>query len=249
MSETLAALLLAHVLADFVFQTGWIVANKRRPAALLLHMLIVFLTAIAALGLWVPVVQWALPLGALALTHLVTDAIKARLGDGPGPYVADQAVHLLTLLLIAAWRPDLWSLGHWPGLLPDPLDPWLPVAMAWSAGMILAVRAGGFAIVKLLAPYRSYWVRSRVLSGGLNDAGRLIGELERGLTFVLVVAGHPTGVAFLIAAKSLLRFNATRDDRRIAEYVIIGTLASVGWSLLVAFGIQGLVSQLLPAAP
>ena len=36
MTETLAALLLAHVLADFVFQTRWIVQNKRRPSVLLL---------------------------------------------------------------------------------------------------------------------------------------------------------------------------------------------------------------------
>ena len=35
MIETFTALLLAHALADFVFQTGWMVAGKRRAGPLL----------------------------------------------------------------------------------------------------------------------------------------------------------------------------------------------------------------------
>lgn len=50
MIETFAALLFAHVLADFVFQTNWITDNKRRPQVLLLHALIVLFTAQAALA-------------------------------------------------------------------------------------------------------------------------------------------------------------------------------------------------------
>ena len=51
-----------------------------------------------------------------------------------------------------------------------------------------------------------------------------------------MVSGQAIGVGFLIAAKSLLRFGDISNSRRreIVEYVIIGTFASFGWSLLVA---------------
>ena len=41
MPETFAALLFAHVLADFIFQTNWMVAHKRRLPVMLAHVGIV----------------------------------------------------------------------------------------------------------------------------------------------------------------------------------------------------------------
>ena len=57
------------------------------------------------------------------------------------------------------------------------------------------------------------------------------------MILMLVLAGQPDGIGFLIAAKSILRFNElARDaDRRVSEYVIIGTLASFAWALGAAF--------------
>lgn len=46
MIETFTALLLAHVLADFVLQTRWMVANKRRAAGLALHGTVVLMDAL-----------------------------------------------------------------------------------------------------------------------------------------------------------------------------------------------------------
>jgi hypothetical protein len=45
-----------------------------------------------------------------------------------------------------------------------------------------------------------------------------------------------------------------KDDRALSEYVIIGTLASVGWAILTAFATQILLTALpplgiLPLAP
>ena len=245
MLETAAALLLAHALADFVFQSSWMVENKRQPHVLALHAGIVLIASLLALGQ-----LWSLPVLVLALLHLATDAAKARLGNGGlRPYLLDQIAHFSAIAMIAVWAPDLWRTGVWANRLPDEAAAALPSIMVVAAGLIFAVRAGGFAVAALLQPYNRYWVRYRVLSGGLKDAGRRIGELERGLAFVLVLAGYPTGVAFLIAAKSVLRFNATRDDRRIAEYVIIGTLASVGWALIMAFAAQAMLHGLTLPPP
>ena len=228
MTETLAALLFAHVLADFVFQNGWMVANKRRVEGLAAHGTVVLACAIAATG------QVALSLVWLTALHLAVDALKARVGRGLMAFLADQAAHLLTLVALALWQPWLFAQGLWGDVAP------LPGVMAALAGFVLATRAGGFAIGLLMSPFAAKL--ASLASGGdpvtaesLPGAGRIIGLLERGLIFGLILLGQPEGVGLLMAAKSILRFGAVKDDRALSEYVIIGTLASFGWALIVAY--------------
>lgn len=84
----------------------------------------------------------------------------------------------------------------------------------------------------------------------LPGGGQMIGILERGLIFGLMIAGLPAGIGFLIAAKSVLRFETIQsggedDSRQMAEYVIIGTLASFAWALAVSMGTLALLHSLL----
>lgn len=231
MIETFTALLFAHVLADFVLQTGWMVARKRQPLVLLLHGMIVLITLQLATG-HVP----ALPLLALAAAHVLIDAVKTYTPHhgGLAPFLIDQTAHLATLVIVAWLAPDLWQTGLWSGLI------WLPGLMAVAAGLVITTRAGGFAVGLLMAP----WAQSG-LPKGLENGGALIGLLERGLVFLLLLVGQPGGVGFLIAAKSVLRFDTAREQSA-GEYVIIGTLASFGWALLFGYGTIALLS-VLPA--
>ncbi len=241
LTETFAALLFAHALADFVLQPGWMVARKGTPHVLLAHVAVVAATAWAALGF--PLHP---AIAVLAALHLATDALKIWvLGDRLGGYLADQALHLLALAGIALWQPGLYAAGLWAGPLPPMPDAALaalPEAMAYGAGAILATLAGGYAIGKLLAPLLA--ARPALTEDSLEDAGRIIGLLERGVAWFLVVVGQPAGVGFLIAAKSVLRFTAAKDDRRVSEYVIIGTLASMGWALAAGHGTLALVAAI-----
>jgi hypothetical protein len=239
MTETLASLLFAHALADFVLQPGWMVRRKREVPLLLAHIGIVAATAWAATGF--PLHP---SIAVLAALHLATDALKLWvLGDRLGGFLADQALHLAAILGIALWVPGLFAAGLWAGPLP-PVPQGalaaLPEAMAHGAGAILATLAGGHAVGKLLQPFLD--AEPKLAKDSLADAGRLIGLLERAVAWFLVVVGQPAGVGFLIAAKSVLRFGAAQDDRRVSEYVIIGTLASVGWALAAAWATLGLVA-------
>jgi hypothetical protein len=223
MPETLAALLFAHVLADFVFQTNWIVANKLNPKGLALHGSIVLATAVVATGTIDPGLLW------LTALHIAIDALKARTRRGLGPFLLDQAAHLGTIAALAYARPTLWADGFWADLTG------LPALMLIVAGAILATRAGGFSVGLLVEPFAAK-LPAEISAESLPGAGRVIGQLERGLIFALIFLGQPGGVGLLIAAKSILRFGAVRDDRALSEYVIIGTLASFAWALLVAYG-------------
>ena len=62
--------------------------------------------------------------------------------------------------------------------------------------------------------------------------GRAIGILERLIVFGLVVTGNAMAVMFVLTAKAFTRFREL-DSRDFAEYVLIGTLMSVGLAALV----------------
>lgn len=252
MTETFIALLFAHTLADFAFQTNWIATNKRNPLALGLHTATVYVTAVAATGSFHPA------LIALALVHALIDIGKLGMtaiwksSPGLAPFLIDQALHLISLIAFAFWLSDLWAHGLWaPGAtvfgggtgifgtgfwaqgtaLPVTH---LPAVMVLLTGFLLATRAGGFAVGLLMEPFSPHLGKGDAAKS-LPGAGRVIGHLERGLIFALVLFGQAQGVGLLIAAKSILRFGAVKDDRRLSEYVIIGTLASFGWALVTAY--------------
>lgn len=236
MLETIAALLLAHALADFVFQTRHMAANKHRLVPLALHGATVFALSFAALGLNL----W--PALFVASLHILIDYAKARMGDGRlSHFLADQSAHGLVIVAAALLWPQ--GYGSLAFFIADqtttvPLNP--PDMLALVAGLILATRMGQFLVGKLMAPFAPAIHEE----DGLPNGGALIGLLERGLTFIFVLAGQTTGVGLLIAAKSFLRVGTANESRKMAEYVIIGTLASIGWALLMAYGTQSALTLL-----
>ncbi|WP_108263261.1 hypothetical protein [Mangrovicoccus ximenensis] len=117
-----------------------------------------------------------------------------------------------------------------------------------AAGGLFATRAGGIAVQMLIAPLlaRDWSLRAQVNGGGIKGAGAVIGQMERGLAFASVLTGNVAGIAVLVAAKSILRFSDAQKSRKIAEYVIIGTMASVGWAVLTGIATRMLVLGLLP---
>ena len=233
MTSTLAALLLAHTLADFVFQTRWMVLNKGNWRGLVLHGAVVLACLVAATGSLAPALVW------LTALHMATDALKARVRPALGPVLADQGAHLAAVLALALWQPEIWAGGIWAG------HPALPGLMALVAGAILTTRAGGFAIGFLMGPFAAK-LPGDDKAESLPGAGRVIGFLERGLIFALILLGQPEGVGLLIAAKSILRFGAVKDDRALSEYVIIGTLASFGWALVAGYATHAMLAALPP---
>lgn len=246
MLETMIALLLAHALADFVFQTRQMVANKAKMRVLLGHILIVGLTSAALLGQ----LHWPV-LGLIVASHLAMDAIKIHaMNDRLGAFVTDQAVHLGFIIIAALIWPHTYGTGIWAappallaGFIPAGWFQAMPGVMVVMAGAILAVRGGSFLIGKVMDPLKPHAESDLNTGTGLPDGGALIGVLERSLVFVLVLGGQFSAIGFLVAAKSILRFNPDQGQRAMTEYVIIGTLLSFGWAILVALATTYLYRQ------
>ncbi len=242
MIETLIALLFAHILADFLLQSGWMVARKRNLLVLVLHGGIVGGLSYAALGFTGEKVVLA-----IMASHLFFDVVKAYWPDtGWRAFLLDQALHLAAILVAATQFPDLYSSGIWQdyGLLgtppawlanvPETWVPALPLFMLLFGGLVLATRAGGFLIGEFMKPL------APGAPEGLPGAGAMIGNLERALAYLFILSGQPQNIGFLIAAKSVLRFSSAREDRGASEYVIIGTLMSFGWVIAVSMGVLAL---------
>ncbi|WP_037571324.1 hypothetical protein [Spirochaeta cellobiosiphila] len=67
--------------------------------------------------------------------------------------------------------------------------------------------------------------------------GKIIGVVERILFFSFVITGNYNLIAFILTAKGVTRFKEL-DNKKFAEYVLIGTLLSCTFSLIWAFFIK-----------
>jgi hypothetical protein len=235
------ALLLAHVLGDFVLQRTAVVNNKadRPVAAYAEHGLVHLFLMVGALAAFTtaPVIRFStlVALVVLTIVHIALDITKQHLTtDGRGSpawlFAWDQVLHVVTVAAVAAYLA--------PPSLRD-----LQTSWAWASDTVLVVTLGYTVVVfgagyfngVLLRPL-STPIETREgtepgqpvgMPGGLQRAGLLIGFFERFLIMTAVLVNSPAGVGLVIAAKSVFRFGEARSDRRAAEYFLIGTFVSV----------------------
>lgn len=216
-------LLAAHVFGDFVLQTNEMAKNKARWGVLLVHAGIHGGLVYLLLQQWE---GWQVPV-AVAAFHFGIDFIKSRRAASARAFAGDQAAHVLALALVASIAVSLgWE------------RPFGGLAWRWIvgfAGFVAVVRGVGFFVGakadELIAANSEL---RKTIKAGLKDGGKQIGRLERALIYVFILVGEPTGIGFLVAAKSILRFEESKQQP-VAEYVLIGTLWSFGLAMVIAW--------------
>lgn len=239
------ALVVAHLTGDFLLQRTAVVEARKNGSwwAYAEHGGWHLAALILVLAMFAPGVisrpsAFAVLVG-LVIAHLAVDWSKSRPGQILRPwfgFVADQAAHALVLALA-------WAMIIGPPAASD------VVAAAWHgagpqllvlmAAYLLALPSAGYLNASLLEPLA---VKAGQCDDGENsdeslaNAGKLIGWLERFLILTAVLVRSPTGVGFVLAAKSVFRFEDARHGRRAAEYFLIGTLLSVSEAVLVGLG-------------
>ncbi len=74
----------------------------------------------------------------------------------------------------------------------------------------------------------------------LENAGKYIGILERLFVYLFIISNHWEAIGFLLAAKSVFRFGDIKESRqrKMTEYILIGTLLSFGLAILVGMFTQ-----------
>jgi hypothetical protein len=138
------------------------------------------------------------------------DGVKQRLPDTTSWFAIDQAAHALSLIAFASWLSQDAILPGFTGRFYRPL--------VCVGGFLLVTRGAGFLIGKFA---RRLTVENELELDGLKNGGRWIGLFERSLIFILLFIDQPAGIGFLVAAKSILRFEEAKQQQ-LAEYVLIG---------------------------
>jgi hypothetical protein len=229
---TLFQWLFAHLVGDFLLQTQAMVRHKQRLKArswmLYLHSIVHGILVYLFVPSWD---LWIIPL-VVIFTHFIIDLWKLNQPENVVYFIIDQFLHLL--ILVGLWcmfvAPVNWLPKKWFAFQHS------TAVWAIATGYLLVT----FPLSLLLARATQRWRREAEEGGmrsaiSLNEAGKWIGIFERILVFTFVITSHFEGIGFLIAAKSILRFNDIKGNeaRKEAEYILIGTLMSFAFSILV----------------
>ena len=67
----------------------------------------------------------------------------------------------------------------------------------------------------------------------LANAGKWIGMTERIIVLLLVLQGQFSAIGLLVTAKGIIRFNEKDRPEAKTEYLVIGTLLSIGLAIAV----------------
>jgi hypothetical protein len=222
----LVKLLLAHLLGDFLFQPdSWVQAKERRKLAawqLYLHTLIHFVLIILLVS-DAGFLIWAV---LIAVTHLLTDIVKLYMLKETNRrwyFFIDQIIHLIIMtgvwLIYAGYANSLQNIAF------DKILLYVTTLFALTTPSSIAVKS-----------FISKWTPQTTLddTDSLQEAGKTIGILERLFVFAFVLSGHWEAIGFLLTAKSIFRFGDLKEskDRKLTEYVLIGTLISFGIAIV-----------------
>jgi hypothetical protein len=172
---------------------------------------------------------WDLSLWKIALIitigHFIIDVLKLYTNsffkNKSIPFFIDQGLHI-ALIYCCVFYSNLYE--HTQTLFQN-LD--------WS--LITAI---------VFVTYPAAIIMGKILDGmsnqietdhkSLPNAGKYIGIIERLFVFIFIVIGRWEVIGLLIAAKSVFRFNdlKERNNRKLTEYILIGTLVSFGLAIL-----------------
>jgi len=226
MSLLFIKMLLAHVLGDFVFQPGgWVedkLKRRHKSKYLYFHILIHLVALLVVFRL--DFAYWPVFV-IVPISHLIIDLIKINLHQKVNTrwlFVADQIAHIAVLMGLTLYYFPEFSV---PTELFSEKDLFLFLCL-------LILTFTGSVFIQVLM---SRWIVAEDEENqSLPAAGKYIGMLERLFIFAFVVLNHWSAIGFLITAKSVFRFGdlARAKDRKLTEYVLIGTLLSFGLAIL-----------------
>ncbi|MFT6996943.1 MAG: hypothetical protein ACJAQ4_000688 [Cryomorphaceae bacterium] len=226
MSLIFIKMLLAHILGDFVFQPKkWVedkLERRHKSKYLYFHILI---HLVALLVIFRFDFEYWLVFLVVPISHFAIDLIKLNLHEKVNArwlFIFDQLAHLLVIVGLAAY--------YFPASISGELLSELHLFLLLC---VLVLTFAGSVFIQVLM---SRWIVAEDKDDqSLPAAGKYIGMLERLFIFTLVILNQWSAIGFLITAKSVFRFGdlSRAKDRKLTEYILIGTLLSFGLAILI----------------
>ncbi|MEP1486892.1 MAG: DUF3307 domain-containing protein [Algibacter sp.] len=223
-------LILAHFIGDFLLQPQkWVLhkeTHKHKSKYLYWHILVHFLALIILLQFNT---DYWLGLLIITISHYIIDVIKLHLKTKVNSRILfglDQLAHLIIIALVV----NIYE-SH-------PIDINLffnPKFLLLITGVIGVTKVSSIIMKTIIS---RWYLKEDNNEESLENAGAYIGMLERLFVFAFIITEHWQGIGFLIAAKSVFRFGdlSKAKDRKLTEYILIGTLLSFGLAILFGIG-------------
>jgi len=238
------ALVIGHLLADFYWQPmSWVNDRNSRhfkAKKLYLHVLVHGITSVIILAFWEYTYGWQQPstvlftTAVIVLSHYFIDIAKSYSNKGVVPFLLDQIAHIAVIIALCIYITDNQSLiAYVSALATNPKVLWVVcgylIILSPSAVFIRMM------LERLTANFSS--------EGSLPLAGQSIGMIERVLMLSFILLDQFAGLGFLLAAKSVFRFGdlSASKDKKLTEYVMLGTLLSVSVTLFVGLAVNYLI--------
>lgn len=244
----LLRLLFAHIIMDFLLQSSKMVKAKtegtlkERITSNLIH------SGLHALAAYVVVMQWGnwiLPLVILISHFLIDFFLKSRTKrrdsihekKGMRLFILDQMLHLAVIVCLWLTITNQFAeVKDWFVSLIDRNTIW-----KYLIAYMLVLSPVSIVIKMFIKKWEEEVNKKKnqqqinVEEQGLNQAGQWIGYMERVLVLTFVVLGYWEAIGFLLAAKSIFRYGDLKENKdiRMTEYVLIGTLASFSWAIII----------------
>ena len=238
-SLILIQLLLAHILTDFVLQpTSWIHHKRKYKGAsylLILHSLLAGILSLLFLQSWE---LWYVA-AFISITHYLIDWWKlSKEKDNLTYFLLDQLFHILIVLI--AW---LYISNGFPLVIPA--FKYLlnsPAFLGVISAYLIVIFPAGYLIGKATQRWQNE-IEESYQKNSLEAAGKYIGIFERILVLTFILTNNFAAIGLLIAAKSILRFSDKSESgaRKQTEYVLIGTLMSFAFTILLGLLVQTLI--------
>lgn len=220
-------LILAHLLGDFILQpNSWVADKERRTFKSPYLYLHVFIHAVLCfILLWDVQLWWVTAL--VAVSHFIIDLSKLSFQKPNNKklwFFIDQILHIAVIFGISVYSKefsfDFVNNKNFMKIL--------------VGAIFLTVPSSIFIKTILTSWSPNPENQTSIQTESLSSAGKYIGILERLLVFTFIMVNHWEGVGFMVAAKSVFRFSdlAQAKQRKLTEYVLIGTLLSFGTAVL-----------------
>lgn len=235
----LLKLILAHLIGDFLFQpNSWVKEKeKKKVKSIKLYLHILLHGVLILVVLW-DFKYWLLAL-IIMLIHGVIDMIKLYAQKEKTKakwFLIDQFLHIISIVFIwNIWFESNLNISSWF----QNTDNWI-----YATALLIITSVSSIIIQSLMHKWSNSINESNKSS--LSNAGKYIGMLERLFVFVFVVTGRWEGIGFLLTAKSVFRFGDLKEskDRKLTEYILIGTLLSFGIAIATGMIVLTLTTSL-----
>jgi hypothetical protein len=226
----LIKLILSHLLTDFILQPAeWVDERSRKhfaSPALYAHAVLTAGIAYIFIG-WR---YWAVAL-IILVTHYMIDVWKSYRPRTFRYFLIDQLLHLV--IICACWLVTFQYWNIWADLrrrLDTDSNIWLI-----TAGFVAVTAPAGILIGELT---RQWSGRIDDPGNSLVNAGKWIGIAERIIVMVLVLQGQYSAIGLLVAAKGIIRFSEKDRQEIKTEYLVIGTLLSIGIAIFTGLAVK-----------